>query len=206
VGASEARVAAYLSRGLPPAADPISACSEAPKSEDDRDSEEGDGIRASDLPDSRLNFGDGTDPAGMSSAMAALRARLGHAHSADGAPHATPSVAELRDRLGQIEPPPGITMTEEHWRRMSDAWMAEQSSTDGAVELGLSPRNGAINLVGDPEGNIDPAGHDAPPSQVDVLNQRLLASFKDSLDRIGAGYSPMMEQISSSEPGNGEEA
>lgn len=207
VGTHEARVAAYLARGMSPVAVPVSSCAEMLNRDehgDCDDCEDGVGIRASDLPDARLDFGDGTDSADMSSAIAALRARLGHVQATDGASHVTPSIAELRDRLGQVEPPPGITLTEEQRRELSDAWRSEQSSANGAVELSLCPHLGAIGLAGDPNEGIDPTAHDAPPSQTDVLNQRLLATFKDSLDRVGAGYCPMMEQISS-EPGNFEQ-
>jgi hypothetical protein len=172
----------------------VSDCAETLQGDEDGEcgeDEEEDDIRASDLPDSRLDFGDGADAADMSSAIAALRARLGHVQAAKGASRVTPSIAELRDRLGQIEPPPGISLTEEQRKQLSDAWMSEQSSAAGDVELSLSP------LVGDPNEGVDPTRHGGPPSQTDVLNQRLLASFKDSLDRVGAGYCPVMERGSS---------
>ena len=206
MGTHEARVAAYLARGV----SPMSARADgflhrlSPNKDDGDGQVEGeedeDSVRASDLPDARLNFGDSADAGDMSASIAALRARLNDAMAAD-ASSATmsasmPTIAELRERLGQVELPPGIAMSDEKRKNLRDAWMSEQAATSKIDDVDRTPSD-AANLVGDPDEGIEPTAHGELPSQTEMLNRTLLASFKDSLDRVGSSYSPVMEQASS---------
>jgi len=186
--------------------------------EEAEDEEEGGGggVRASDLPEARFDFGDYSfgdvhaDAPDMGAAIAALRQRLGQARGSATAASSSsrvPSMAQLRARLDAlaphsdlVDPPSGIALSEAQRRQLSEAWREEQAAPCGRVD---EPPRRPSDLAGDPNEGVDPTTHSSSgdrKSQTEQLNQQLLASFKASLDRVGASYCPMMNQASS-EPG-----
>jgi len=116
---------------------------------------------------------------------------------------------DARFDFGAPPPPPQQRPTLEELRRRLAAMEPE----------GLD--QGVGGLVGDPEEGADfGARHGRgaegaevdgeAPSQTAALNQHLAASFKASLDRVGAAYCPMLTQAAAmgsaaSRPGEGED-
>ena len=104
-----------------------------------------------------------------------------------------PTLELLRDRLAamdaregpQLAPAAGLEMDEQKL-----AFLAERRRVE---ELGLGSGS---ELAGDPDEGVDPRDHTGMESsdQNEHINQRLLASFKESLDRLGRAYCPALDR------------